>query len=99
MGIQKAYNGFMKPFRWDPRKDELLKSNRGVSFEQVRDEIVEGRFKIVRNASLVHDEQRAYLVRLNDYVHVVPFREDEDSILLITIFPSRVWDKKFRGAL
>ena len=44
-GIQKAYIYSMKTFRWDPRKEELLKETRCVSFEQVRNEIVKGRFK------------------------------------------------------
>lgn len=80
----------MKPFRWDLKKDALLKQTRGVSFEQVRDEIMQGRFKIIKNSSLAHEDQKAYL-------HVVPFREDKDCIFLITIFPSRVWEKKFGG--
>ncbi len=80
---------------WDPQKDITLKKTRDVSFTQVRDEIEAGRFKIVENVSSHHPNQKAYLVTLHNYIHVVPFREDENSILLITIFPSRVWQAKF----
>lgn len=89
----------MKPFSWDPEKEALLTETRGVSFLQVRTEIMKGRFKIIKNVSSIHPNQEAYLVELEDYVHVVPFREDAESILLITIFPSRTWQKKIGGTL
>lgn len=89
----------MKTLSWDPKKEDLLKETRGVSFEQVRNEIVQGDFKIIENSSSIHQNQKAYLVKINDYIHVVPFREDAESILLITIFPSRSWNKKLGGAL
>lgn len=89
----------MKSFSWDPKKEDLLKETRGVSFLEVRDQIVKGRFKIIKNMSSAHLNQKAYLVMIHDYVHVVPFREDSNSILLITIFPSRNWHKKLGGKL
>ncbi len=70
-----------------------------MSFLEVSNEIMKGRFKIVKNISTVHPNQEAYLVNIHDYIHVVPFREDNDNILLITIFPSRSWHKKLGGKL
>ena len=89
----------MKSFSWDPQKGDLLRETRGVSFEEVGEEILKGRFKIIKNMSSVHLNQEAYLVCIRNYIHVVPFREDAENILLITIFPSRNWHKKLGGKL
>ncbi|MGK5082408.1 toxin [Bdellovibrionota bacterium FG-1] len=89
----------MRPFSWDEDKNKELQTGRSVSFEQVRDEIKAGRFRIEKNTSGNHPGQSIYLVIINSYVHVVPFRETEEAILLITIFPSRYWQEKTRGVL
>ena len=88
----------MKPFDWDDKNEEL-RAGRNVSFEQVEAEIETGRFRLEKNTSGNHPSQSIYLVILNSYVHVVPFREDEDSIFLITIFPSRFWQGRTGGRL
>jgi uncharacterized DUF497 family protein len=89
----------VKPFLWDTEKNEELIASRNVSFEHVETEIEAGRFRIEKNTSGNHPDQSIYLVVLNEYVHVVPFRENEADILLITIFPSRYWHGKTRGVL
>jgi uncharacterized DUF497 family protein len=89
----------MKPFSWDENKNEELQAERNVSFEEVRAEIEAGKFRIEENTSGNHPGQSVYLVVLNGYIHVVPFRETESAILLITIFPSRYWQGKTGGVL
>ena len=89
----------MRLFSWEENKNEELKAGRNVSFEEVRAEIGAGRFRIEKNTSGNHPGQSVYLVVLSGYVHVVPFRETESAILLITIFPSRYWQGKTGGVL
>lgn len=81
----------MKVFRWDNEKNELLKKNRGVCFEQVailmeREDILE---------TVEHPNQNKYpgqkiaTVRIEDYVYLVPYVQKSDDIFLKTIIPSR----------
>ena len=81
----------MKPFRWDPEKNELLKSDRGISFEEIVLAIEEDGLKDI----LVHPNQDRYpgqvvlVVSFQDYVFLVPSVEEEAYYFLKTIIPSR----------
>ena len=81
----------MKPFRWNPDKNERLKAGRGISFEEIVLAIEEGGLKNI----LVHSNQRRYpgqvvlVVRHGDYVFLVPSVEEEAFYFLKTIIPSR----------
>ena len=46
----------MKPFRWDPHKNERLKTGRGISFEEIVAALEEDGLKDI----LVHPNQRRY---------------------------------------
>ena len=81
----------MKPFRWDPEKNELLKADRGISFEEIVLAIEEDGLKDI----LVHPNQDRYpgqvvlVVSFQDYVFLVPSAEEEAYYFLKTIIPSR----------
>jgi hypothetical protein len=82
---------------WDEAKNSLLKRTRKVSFELAA--------RVIRN----HEEidilenparkgQIYYIMRLNDYTHIVPaLINDEEQIVLKTIFPSRKYHKLYGG--
>jgi uncharacterized DUF497 family protein len=78
-------------YRWDERKNEVLKGERGVSFEEVILAIESDRLLDV----LAHPNrerypnQRIFVVDLGGYVHLVPFVEEKDLYFLKTIIPSR----------
>ena len=87
----------MKIFRWDNDKNELLKSSRGVCFEQVvilmeREDILE---------TVEHPNQNKYqgqkiaTVMIDDYAYLVPYVDKSDEIFLKTIIPSRKATNKF----
>jgi uncharacterized DUF497 family protein len=87
----------MQIFRWDNEKNELLKDSRGVCFEQVvvlmaREDILE---------TIEHPNQDKYpgqkiaIVRIEDYVYLVPYVQKSDEIFLITIIPSRKATNKY----
>jgi len=87
----------MKVFRWDNEKNELLKNNRGVCFEQVvilmeREDILE---------TVEHPNQNKYpgqkiaTVMIDDYAYLVPYVQKSDEIFLKTIIPSRKATNKY----
>jgi uncharacterized DUF497 family protein len=81
----------MQPFRWSPEKNETLQAERGVSFEGVVVAIGSGGLLDV----LAHPNQEKYprqrilVAAADDYVHLVPYVEEEDFFFLKTIIPSR----------
>ncbi len=81
----------MKPFRWSSEKNDLLNSERGVSFEQMTVAIESGSLLDV----LSHPNQARYpnqqilVVASDGYVYLVPFVEEVDHYFLKTVIPSR----------
>ena len=87
----------MKVFRWDNEKNELLKKDRGVCFEQVvilmeRKEVLE---------TVEHPNQNRYpgqkiaTIVIDDYAYLVPYVQESDEIFLKTIIPSRKATNKY----
>lgn len=87
----------MKYFSWDEEKNELLKEERQISFEDVVFYIEQGFLLDV----LEHPNQekykgqRIFVVQIDDYAYLIPFVEDEREIFLKTIIPSRKATKKY----
>lgn len=81
----------MKPFRWDVRKNDLLKAERGVSFEGVVVAIEAGGLLdvLTHPNPARYPRQRVLVVTWNNYVHLVPFVEEQDHYFLKTVIPSR----------
>lgn len=82
-------------FNWNKEKNNILKASRGISFEEVVNAIEERNLlEIIPNQSKNHEGQNCFLVKINDYAYIVPYVENEESIFLKTIYPSRK-HKKF----
>jgi uncharacterized DUF497 family protein len=87
----------MKYFSWNQEKNELLKDERQISFEDVVFYIEQGFLLDV----LEHPNQekykgqRIFVVQIDDYVYLIPFLEDDREIFLKTIIPSRKATKKY----
>lgn len=88
----------MKYFDWDPEKNELLTTSRGISFERVVVAINSGDVLDV----VPHPNQQRYpnqlilVVLIEEYVYLVPFVKDDKKIFLKTIIPSRKATKNYR---
>ena len=80
---------------WDDEKNQKLKAERDVSFEQISDLILRKAYlDILENPS--RENQMLFVVRLNNYIYSVPFVIDKKSnIVLKTAFPSRKLNKKY----
>ena len=81
----------MKSLCWSHEKNELLKRQRNVSFEEVALRIEAGRVLDVREHPNreKYPNQRIFVLDLGDYVYLVPFVENDKEIFLKTIIPSR----------
>ncbi len=81
----------MKTFRWNQEKNADLKRLRGVSFEDVILAIGSGGLlDVVEHPNRQrYPNQAVFVVVVAGYVHLVPFVEEQDSVFLKTIIPSR----------
>jgi uncharacterized DUF497 family protein len=82
---------------WDELKNQRLIVERGVSFEEVAEILLNKKYiDIIENPA--YPNQSYFIVKLHNYIHVVPFVIDEDKrIILKTIFPSRKFNKIYGG--
>ena len=81
----------MNIFSWDNEKNELLKNNRGVCFEQVvllmeKGEVLD---TIEHPNQEKYPEQKIAVVMIDAYAYLVPYVERNEEIFLKTIIPSR----------
>ena len=81
----------IKLFVWNADKSRLLKAERGVSFEEVMFCIAnEQLLDVVKHPNAErYGHQHIFVVRIEQYVYLVPFVESETEIFLKTIIPSR----------
>lgn len=81
----------MKSFDWDNSKNELLKKERNISFEDIVVAIENGFLvdRIKYPNSKQYPNQMILFVNINNYIYAVPIVEDEKIIFLKTIFPNR----------
>ena len=84
----------MKYLNWSTEKNELLKSERGISFEEIVYQIESGGLLgIEQHPARIN--QKIYIVELDDYAFVVPFVENDQEIFLKTVFPSQKYTKRY----
>ncbi len=87
----------MKVFRWENDKNEWLKKNRGVSFEQIvimleRGDILE---TIEHPNQNKYSRQKIATVRIDDYAYLVPYVQEGETVFLKTIIPGRKATNKY----
>ena len=81
----------MKPFRWNHEKNEWLKAERNISFEEIVLAIeTDGLLDIVVHSNLnKYPRQWMFVVAVERYAYLVPFVEEADHYFLKTVIPSR----------
>ena len=85
-------------FDWDPKKNEFLKANRGISFEGVIVHLGRGDiWKVTDHPDQVqHPGQQLLFVAMDDYVYMVPMEIRGDTLWLVTVIPSRKATREYR---
>lgn len=87
----------MKPFRWSPEKNDVLKKERGVSFESMVVAIEGGGLLdiLAHPNEQKYPRQRILVVAHDKYAYLVPFVEEDDYFFLKTVIPSRKASKDY----
>jgi len=82
---------------WDDEKNRKLISERGISFETFASLILDNRYlAILKNPS--RGEQKIFVIPYRNYTYVVPFVIDNNQdIILKTVFPSRKYHRMYGG--
>ncbi len=89
----------MKIYTWNSEKNELLKQERDISFEEIVLNIQLG------NELDIYDhpnqerypQQKISVIAVEGYAYLVPFVENNEEIFLKTIIPSRKATKQYIG--
>lgn len=81
----------MKPFRWNHDKNETLKTDRSISFEEIVLAIeADGLLDELRHPNTEkYPNQSVLVVAFDEYVYLVPYVEEADYYFLKTVIPSR----------
>jgi len=89
----------VKFFAWDNAKNAKLRADRGIGFEDIVFHIERGDLLDILEYPNPdrYAGQRVFVVRRDDYVYLVPFVEDEHTVFLKTIIPSRKATKQYIG--
>ena len=84
----------MTYLNWNPEKNEILKRERGISFEEIA-YVIESDQVIGIEENPGHPNQKMYILEIDNYAIVVPYVENNGEIFLKTAFPSRKYTKKY----
>lgn len=84
-------------YDWSPEKNERLKNEREISFEQVIFHLSRGDLwkEADHPDQKKYPKQKIYFVIVEGYVYLVPYKVEEDYIFLKTIIPSRKATKEY----
>jgi hypothetical protein len=84
-------------YDWNRLKNEFLKAERSICFEDVLIAIDAGRLldDIEHPNMERYDRQRIFVVAIEEYVYLVPYVQDEEKIFLKTIIPSRMATRRY----
>ena len=84
---------------YDEHKNKKLKAERGVCFDDIIDAINDGKILeiIPHHNKAEYPNQMILIIEINEYVYMVPYLEEEDLLILKTVFPSRKFTKLYLG--
>jgi uncharacterized DUF497 family protein len=85
-------------FDWDPEKNEKIKRERGVSFEEIALLLGAGCVWAVTKHwnTEKYPSQRIFLIPIDGRIIAVPFVQDKNLFFLKTAFPSRKMTKLYK---
>ena len=84
-------------FTWSSSKNDWLRKERDISFEEILILIDQGcLIDVVDHPNQSkYPEQRIFIINVQGYVYLAPFKEHSDRIELKTIIPSRKATRKY----
>jgi hypothetical protein len=89
----------MASYDWNVEKNEWLRKERKVTFEDVIYHLNHGGLldAIKHPNQTRYPGQMIFIINIEEYVYVVPFIEDGEIIFLKTVIPSRKMTKQYLG--
>ena len=89
----------MKPYDWNDEKNEWLRKERGLTFEDVVFHLAHGGLldTIEHTNQQQYPGQRIFIVDVEGYACLVPFVENDEVIFLKTVIPSRKMTRQYLG--
>jgi uncharacterized DUF497 family protein len=89
----------VKILNWNSEKNQHFTNERGISFEDIVLNIYLGNeLDVLEHPNKErYPNQKISVVRVEDYVYLVSFVENEDEIFLKSIIPSRKATKQYIG--
>lgn len=87
----------MKEIRFNQDKNTKLKLTRGIGFDEVAKIIKKNEIQaVIDNPNKKkYQNQKLFLIKIENSVIVVPFVEEKDYIFLKTVYPSQKYTKKY----
>ena len=86
----------IKRIEWNNDKNQQLKKERNLSFEQIQVAIEQdGLIDIIQHPRNKYEHQQIMIINIEDYLVLVPFVEDNEKIFLKTAFKSRKMTKEY----
>ncbi len=94
-----SYFNLMKVFKWDAEKNEKLSKERGITFEEIVQNIEAGGEIIETDHTnkRKYPNQKILIINIEGYAYIVPCIINKDEYFLKTIIPSRKATKKYLG--
>ena len=86
-------------YKWNHDKNEKLKAERGIGFEHVVLHIERGDLiDVVKHPNqFKYPNQQILIVKIKEYIYLIPFVEEEEGRFLKTIIPSRKATREYLG--
>jgi len=89
----------VKHFAWSPEKNQQLRGQRGISFEEIVFHIGSGDLldRLEHPNQEKYPHQQLFVVAVDGYAYLVPFVESDTEVFLKTIIPSRKATRQYLG--
>ena len=94
-----SYYLLMRIFKWNVEKNEILASERGITFEEIVQKIESG-VKVIETDhpnKKKYPNQKIMIIDIEGYAYLVPYIINGNEYFLKTIIPSRKATKKYFG--
>lgn len=81
--------------RWSEEKNQILKQERGISFEDVLLALETDKALAIEAGAPNYPHQQVLVVAIREYAYMVPMVVSEEEVFLKTIIPSRRHTKRY----
>lgn len=84
-----VYHIGVKYFDWDDDKNKWLMAHRGISFEMCVTAIENNNIVAEVKNNPPREHQKKRMLRIDNYIFVLVYVEDDEKIFFKTVYPSR----------